>query len=243
MSADRTPGMLELFRLWRASRSTPDNPFAQTVAELLADRLDARCGPLAGQRILDIGTGDGTYAQVFHDRGARVVAAEYEESYLHLTGTPPPGAVVADGRRLPLRDGSVDGVFSCNVLEHTPEPYALLDDAARVLKPGGWGFVNWTNWYSPWGGHSMTPYQYLGPERGPRVYEQRHGPPEKNRIDEGLFVLHIGPVLRWLRAHPSWAVVQVEPRYWPQHRWIMAVPGLREVVAWNCAVWLVKRDR
>lgn len=239
----RPPGLWELFGLWRASRTDPDNRFSRVVSATIVDRIEARHGPLAGQAVVDVGTGDGTYATVLADRGARVVAAEYEMDYLLRSGTPPPGAVVADGRCLPLADGSVDGVVSCNVLEHTPEPYAVLHDIARVLKPGGWAVVNWTNWYSPWGGHAMTPYQYLGPRLGPRVYERRHGPPPTNRMGEGLFALHIAPVLARLAVHPTLTVVAVEPRYWPTHRWIMALPGLREVAAWNCALWMVKRAR
>lgn len=239
----RPPGLWELFGLWRASRTDPENRFSRVVSELIVDRIDGRFGPLEGQVVIDVGTGDGTYAQVLSARGARVVAVEYEESYLHRTGTPPPGAVVGDGRRLPLADASADGVVSCNVLEHTPEPYAVLHDIARVLKPGGWAVVNWTNWYSPWGGHAMTPYQFLGPVRGPAVYERRHGPPPSNRIGEGLFPLHIDPVLARLAVHPTLTVVRVEPRYWPTHRWIMAIPGFREVFAWNCAIWMVKRAR
>ena len=230
-----------LFALWRRSRQDPSNPFARAVAGLLADALEAGVGPLAGQTVVDVGTGDGTYARAFADRGARVVAVEYDASHLQLTGTPPPGAVVGDGRRLPLAEKSVDGLYSGNVLEHTPTPYALLDELARVAKPGGWGYVHWTNWYSPWGGHGMSPYQYLGPRLGPRLYERRNGPPASNRIGEGLFVLHIAPVLRYLRGHRDWALVGVEPRYWPQHRWIVALPGFREVFTWNCAVRLVRR--
>lgn len=45
--------------------------------------------------------------------------------------------VVADGQRLPFCDGAFDGVFCVNVLEHAPDPAALVAEAARVLAPGG----------------------------------------------------------------------------------------------------------
>jgi ubiquinone/menaquinone biosynthesis C-methylase UbiE len=43
----------------------------------------------------------------------------------------------SDASALPLADGSVDVVLSLELLEHVPEPAAVLREIARVLKPGG----------------------------------------------------------------------------------------------------------
>ena len=43
----------------------------------------------------------------------------------------------ADAERLPLRDGSVDSLVACEVLEHLPHPEAMLRECWRVLKTGG----------------------------------------------------------------------------------------------------------
>jgi SAM-dependent methyltransferase len=43
----------------------------------------------------------------------------------------------SDATALPLADGSVDMVLSLELLEHVPEPAAVLREIARVLKPGG----------------------------------------------------------------------------------------------------------
>ena len=42
-----------------------------------------------------------------------------------------------DGTRLPLDDGSLDCLFCISVLEHVPDPSALVDEFRRVLKPDG----------------------------------------------------------------------------------------------------------
>jgi SAM-dependent methyltransferase len=51
--------------------------------------------------------------------------------------------VIVPGERLPFADGSIDLIYSYAVLEHVDEPAGLVDEIARVLKPGGW-FCAWT---------------------------------------------------------------------------------------------------
>lgn len=50
-----------------------------------------------------------------------------------------PGAVdlVADGRHLPFRDGSVRALLLTHVFHHIPDVSAFLREASRVLAPGG----------------------------------------------------------------------------------------------------------
>ena len=161
---------------------------------------------------------------------------------LAAAGKPLSGAVIGDAGQLPLPAACVDGVFCSNLLEHARDSQAVIREMERILRPGGWGYLSWTNWYSPWGGHDMTPYQYLGPRLGPKLYERRHGPPRKNRYGEGLFAVHVGPTLRYMRSRPGLRIERVEPRYWPWARFISRVPGVREVLSWNCVVRFRRAD-
>jgi SAM-dependent methyltransferase len=228
-----------MWRLFRREQHDPE-PFYRFLAVEAADALERRHGPLAGRRLVDLGAGPGWYADELRRRGAAVTAVEYDPD--ELGDRRPAGMVRADAGRLPLPDASVDGVFCSNLLEHTPDTAAVIDDIARVLRPGGWAYVSWTNWYSPWGGHDMTPYHYLGPTRGPARYERRHGPPRKNRYGEGLFAVHVGPTLELVRGRPRLVLESAEPRYWPWAKPVVAVPGLREVVTWNCVLHLRRVD-
>jgi SAM-dependent methyltransferase len=239
MRAPKRPRGLErvrtLWRLWRREKTDPA-PFYRLLAAEAAEDLERRNGPLAGQKIVDLGCGPGFYTEALRAVGAEVIPVDNDPAELTMVGPAPEGALIADAGDLPIDDAAVDGVLCSNLLEHTPDQRAVILELERVLRPGGWGYVSWTNWYSPWGGHDMTPYQYLGPRLGPRLYERVHGPPRKNPYGAGLWPAHIGPMLRFVRARPGLVVERAEPRYWPRLALIVRIPLLRELLTWNCVI-------
>jgi SAM-dependent methyltransferase len=241
-AVDRPRGLrrfVTLFRLWRREQQDPE-PFYRLLAAEAAEDLERRYGPLRGKRVVDLGCGPGFYTRALRERGAEVVPVDNDVGELELAGEPPAGFVLADATALPIEDGSVDGVLCSNMLEHTPDPKAVVGEIARVLRPGGWGYVSWTNWYSPWGGHLIAPYHYLGPRLGPRVHERFHGRPRKNAYGEALWAVHIGPMLRYVRGLAGVEIERVEPRYWPRLAFIVRIPLLRELLTWNCVIRMRK---
>jgi SAM-dependent methyltransferase len=241
--AERTRGVRRAVTLWRLFRreQTEPAPFYRLLAAEAADDLARRHGPLAGTAIVDLGCGPGFYTEALRAHGATVIPIDKDLAELRLAGDPPAGALLADAAALPLGDASVDGAFCSNLLEHMPDPRAAIDEIERVLRPGGWAYISWTNWYSPWGGHDMSPYHFLGPRLGPRLYVRLHGPPRKNAYGEGLWACHIGSTVRYIRERPGLLVERVEPRYWPRLAFICRVPGLREVATWNCVIRATRR--
>ena len=109
-----------LWRLWRREREDPV-PFYRLLAAETADDLDRRYGPLAGQRIVDLGCGPGFYSEALRERGAEVVPVDNDLAEMSYAGEPPEGALIADAAALPLDDASLDGVLCSNLLEHTPD--------------------------------------------------------------------------------------------------------------------------
>lgn len=49
--------------------------------------------------------------------------------------------IVADGHDLPFRDGTMDAVILVAVLEHVADPYRVVAEVARVLKPNGYVYA------------------------------------------------------------------------------------------------------
>lgn len=233
--SSRVSEFKELWRLWRNESEEPEAFYGALAERAVAD-LERWFGPLGGQEIADVGCGPGWYAAAFSAAGAKVLPIDNDLAALEAAGSMPEGAILGDAMDLPIPDASLDGVFASNMLEHTPEPRRVISEIARVLRPGGWAYLSWTNWFSPWGGHDMTPYHFLGPRLGLRVCRHRRGAQPKCVYGSSLWPVHIGPTLRFIRACRELQVLAVEPRYWPQLKVIVDIPLVREVATWNCVV-------
>jgi SAM-dependent methyltransferase len=226
-----------LFRLFLIEQSDPERFYAG-VAQDAVGQVE-RYTSLAGRTVLDIGGGPGHFTAAFRDRGARCYLFEPDLAEMHLRGSAPAGAVAADGCQLPVRSGAADVCFSSNVLEHVADPARLVSEMVRTTREGGLVYLSFTNWYSPWGGHEMSPWHYLGSGFAERRYLRRHGHLPKNRYGTSLFPLHIGQVLGMLRSRLDVEIVDCLPRYYP--RWckgLLAIPWLREILTWNLLVVL-----
>jgi SAM-dependent methyltransferase len=232
------PTKRELFWLALAERNNP-GPFYRRLAERTMLQFPF---PLRKQRVLDLGSGPGHFAEGLKSAGADVVALDWNGDHAVAAVERGIGAIRGDATQLPFPDQSFDGVFCSNLLEHVASSTAVMDELERVLAPGGWAWISWTNWYSPWGGHHITPFHYLGPNLGSRVYERLKGPPPKNRIYDGLWPTYIGGVMAETAQRSSLDIIDVVPRYYPSLRCITRVPGVREVITWNCLIMLRKSD-
>jgi SAM-dependent methyltransferase len=219
---------VRLFRLFLAEQSDPE-AFYASLAEDAVGQVASHTD-LAGRTVVDVGGGGGWFTAAFRARGAHCYLFEPDRAELGLRA----GAVLADGYWLPVRDGGADVTFSSNVLEHVPDPMGLIEEMLRVTRPGGLVYLSYCNWYSPWGGHEMSPWHYLGAGYARRRYLRRRGRLPKHECGVNLFPVHIGPVLRALRARADVSIVSARPRYYPPWcRLLVRLPGLREVATWN----------
>ena len=96
--------------------------------------------PVRG-RVLDVGCGAGSVAKaVKRERSDLDVAAcDVSQSALEAANAEPGGVEfkLARAEQLPFRDGEFDFVWIFDVLEHVESPEQVLDEVARVLRPGG----------------------------------------------------------------------------------------------------------
>lgn len=226
-----------LFRAFRVEQSDPDRFYGELAAD--SARQVGQFADLAGATVLDVGGGPGYFASAFRAAGATYLAVDASLGELSAREAPGPTTVLGSGLALPVRDDAVDVCYSSNVLEHVADPTGMLAEMLRVTRPGGTVFVSYTLWLSPWGGHETSPWHYVGGAYAARRYERRHGHQPKNVYGTSLFPLSAGAVLRWARRQREADMVAAFPRYHPRWaHWVMAVPGIRELLSWNLVIVL-----
>ncbi|MFJ6795122.1 class I SAM-dependent methyltransferase [Streptomyces sp. NPDC091268] len=120
--------------------------WSRRVAREFTGRLRGGDGlPCAdGLRWLDVGCGTGALTgQVVDLRRPRsVLGVDRSAAFVAtardlLPGPGPASFAVADGRALPVREGSLDVVVSGLALNFLPSPAAGVAEAVRVVRPGG----------------------------------------------------------------------------------------------------------
>src|SRR5690606_32101857 len=118
----------------------------RTASRLTVDRMIGKLGPLAGKRVIDLGAGYGGAARVLAGEHAAHVtclnlSAVENERNRALTAAAGLGEriTVGDGSydAMPFGDASFDVAWSQDAILHAPDRGKVLDEAARVLKPGG----------------------------------------------------------------------------------------------------------
>ena len=105
------------------------SPFAHValrMEEVLSDLVRAH-GPLRGGTVVDFGCAEAPYRGFFTE--ADYVTAD-------LPGNDSADVEIDDGR-VPIESGTVDLVFSSQVLEHVENPAGYLAECHRMLRPGG----------------------------------------------------------------------------------------------------------
>jgi len=89
---------------------------------------------LARGRLLDIGCGEQPLQRLFENRVSEIWGLDHPRT-LH------PGErikIFGTALDLPFRDRCFDTAVSFQVLEHVAEPLRLLQEARRILRPGGY---------------------------------------------------------------------------------------------------------
>jgi len=126
----------------------------------LFKRLEAFL-PKAGGTILEMGSGFGPFV-AYAAKWGKLNAYGMEPNPISVSvcrdvqkevGTPHDHVLRSIGENTPFASNSMDLVVSFTVFEHVNDPSKVLQEAVRVLKPGGHLYFTFPNYGSWWEGH------------------------------------------------------------------------------------------
>jgi trans-aconitate methyltransferase len=117
---------------WDTSRYAGNGRFVALMADSLVDALD----PQPGERILDLGCGDGFLTERLRQSGAALVGVDSSPHMVAAAKERGIDARCMSGESLPF-DQEFDAVFSNAALHWMEDHDAVLNGVFRSLKPGG----------------------------------------------------------------------------------------------------------
>lgn len=124
----------------------------------LHDLNPVRAGYIAGRvelrdaRVADVGCGGGLLSEALRRAGAKVTAIDLGEKvieiaklHLYESGLDVDYRVQSSADLAAAEPAGFDVVCCLELIEHVPDPQALVDDLAAMLKPGGRLFMSTIN--------------------------------------------------------------------------------------------------
>lgn len=128
------------------------------INPLRLEYIDSQVG-LKNKRVLDVGCGGGILSESMYAKGAEVTGIDLGEKALNVaklhqyeSGTKVDYRLVSVEQLASEQPASFDVVTCMEMLEHVPDPEAIVVACARLVKPGGALFLSTIN---------RTPKAYL----------------------------------------------------------------------------------
>ncbi len=117
------------------------------------NRFFARYAPLYKGKLYDLGCGEASFKPFLLQYCDEYIGVDWQGSF-HATQAD----IAADlNQPLPIENNQADTLISISVLEHLSEPQTMLNEAYRILKPGG-AFILQCPWQ--WMVHE-APYDFF----------------------------------------------------------------------------------
>lgn len=166
--------------------SRPLHDLNPVRAGYVAGRVDLR-----GAKVADVGCGGGLLSESLARAGARVTGIDLGEKviataklHLHESNLDVDYRVQSSAELAAAEPATFDAVCCMELIEHVPDPAALVNDLAAMLKPGGRLFVSTLNRTPAAFGAAILGAEYITRmlPRGTHHYAQFLKPSELGRL-------------------------------------------------------------
>jgi trans-aconitate methyltransferase len=117
---------------WNSQDYDQNARFVTSLGAGVIDLLD----PQPGERILDLGCGDGVHAKQLMDKGCSIVGVDASDSFVQSAKELGVDARLMDGQALTFQS-EFDAVFSNAALHWMKQKEKVVEGVYRALKPGG----------------------------------------------------------------------------------------------------------
>jgi SAM-dependent methyltransferase len=243
-----------LYRLGRNRLASEESyrEFQVFQGTVLVRFLHSHGVDVAGCHVADIGCGYGGFSLALSAAGSRVTAVDLFSEDWPISLAQDVVSVAADALRLPIHSDTFDIAVCASLIEHIACPDRLLAELARVVRPGGIVYISFPPFYSPRGGHQLSPFHYLGERCAIALSRRLRGrtsnwvrstyPDNPESLDTlwggwGLHVLTIGKFERLLQGTPL-RLRERSTRLLPVD--FSGIPVMREVLTWHVQYLLDK---
>ena len=256
-----------LYYARRRKRSSDDYfAFQRYQGRLILNGLQKHISFARPLQVLDIGSGIGGYVyEIVHRTGAAVVSLDKNplnvaiERYKELSqckkkmrlplkrranvifNSERIAVVEGDITDAPFNDESFDVIIASSVIEHVPNQRELVRECRRLLKRDGIFYLSFPPYYSPVGGHSISPLHYIPGSFPLRLYERLHPTDHESFKFYGLVKTTIRSVLRLVRD--DFRVIEMKPRVFEFLRPLVHIPVIRELCIHHIEFLLRKKQR
>jgi SAM-dependent methyltransferase len=127
------------------------SPQGRAMESLVTESMPLLLGPQPGERILDVGCGEGNHLSLFSPSLYSLCGLDASPFMIRRAGERlGNGALLRAGRAedLPFEDNEFDLVLFINTLEFLDDPLAALEEAGRVARRSVFiGVTNSLSWY------------------------------------------------------------------------------------------------
>jgi ubiquinone/menaquinone biosynthesis C-methylase UbiE len=141
-------------QVWSQLAADYDAVFASISTQAVPDILDS-LGELTGKKHLDVACGTGHLVAAASQRRATSEGIDFAEPMVEIARVSYPNNVfrTAEATQLPYENFSFDAVTCAFGLSHIENSQAAVDEAYRVLKPGG--YFAFTLWFDAENGNEL----------------------------------------------------------------------------------------